>query len=268
MHFFNPVNRMPLVEIIRGEKTDDKTIAKLVKITRNLGKTPIVVKDVSGFLVNRILLPYILEASYLALEGAQITNIDQAMEKFGMPMGPFILADTVGIDVGIKVMHSLHNAYKDRMKISQLMIEIEGHKDLLGKKSNQGFYLYSKNKSNQKPIFNPKIDEIIYNIRKQNNSETKSFYSEEIVERLMLVMINESAKCLEENVVKNASYLDLAMIMGAGFPAFEGGVLRYADKIGINKVVAKLQNLNTKFQLRYQVSNLLLEMAKNNQKFY
>ena len=268
MHFFNPVNRMPLVEIIRGEKTDDKTIAKLVKITRNLGKTPIVVKDVSGFLVNRILLPYILEASYLALEGAQITNIDQAMEKFGMPMGPFILADTVGIDVGIKVMHSLHNAYGDRMKISQLMIEIEGHKDLLGKKSNQGFYLYSKNKSDQKPIFNPKIDEIIYNIRKQNNSETRSFYSEEIVERLMLVMINESAKCLEENVVKNASYLDLAMIMGAGFPAFEGGVLRYADKIGINKIVAKLQNLNTKFQLRYQVSNLLIEMAKNNQKFY
>ncbi len=268
MHFFNPVNRMPLVEIIRGEKTDEKTIAKLVKITRNLGKTPIVVKDVAGFLVNRILLPYILEASYLAQSGAKIIDIDHGLEKFGMPMGPFILADTVGIDVGIKVMHSLHQSYGNRMKISQFMEELQNQKDLLGKKSNKGFYIYDQINPEKLPQYNPEIDEILDKVKKQNNIKETSYSKDQIVERCMIVMINESAKCLQENVVKNASYLDMAMIMGAGFPAFRGGVLRYADKIGIANIISSLKNLENQYGERYKVCELLIEMANNNQKFY
>jgi 3-hydroxyacyl-CoA dehydrogenase/enoyl-CoA hydratase/3-hydroxybutyryl-CoA epimerase len=268
MHFFNPVNRMPLVEIIRGQETDEKTISQLVKITRDLGKTPIVVKDVAGFLVNRILLPYILEATYLAQQGAKIVDIDYALEKFGMPMGPFILADTVGIDVGLKVMHSLFEAYGSRMEISKFMAEFENHRELLGKKTQKGFYVYDQNKSTKKPIYNSEIDQILSKIKSENNFKNTDFSFNEIVERTMLVMINESSKCLEENVVKNASYLDMAMIMGAGFPAFRGGILRYGDKIGIANIVTKLQILETKFSKRYKASDLLIKMAKDNQKFY
>ena len=268
MHFFNPVNRMPLVEIIRGQETDEKTISQLVKITRDLGKTPIVVKDVAGFLVNRILLPYILEATYLAQQGAKIVDIDYALEKFGMPMGPFILADTVGIDVGLKVMHSLYDAYGFRMKISEFMAEFENRRELLGKKTQKGFYIYDQNKSAKKPIYNSEIDQILSKIKSENNIKNTDFCFNEIVERTMLVMINESSKCLEENVVKNASYLDMAMIMGAGFPAFRGGVLRYADKIGVANIVTKLQTLETNYSQRYKASDLLIKMAKDNQKFY
>jgi len=268
MHFFNPVNRMPLVEIIRHPSTNEITIAKLVNITRSIGKTAIVVKDVAGFLVNRILLPYILEATYLVEYGADIVNIDQALEKFGMPMGPFILADVVGIDVGIKVMHSLQEAYGERMKISELMMAFDNQKELLGKKTNKGFYLHQSEKSKEKPKYNPEIDAIINLAQSKNKNNLVNFSNEEIVERCMLVMINESAKCLEEEVVKNANYLDMAMIMGAGFPAFRGGILRYADKIGISSIVEKLQKLENQFGSRYKVSDLLVRMANLQQKFY
>jgi 3-hydroxyacyl-CoA dehydrogenase/enoyl-CoA hydratase/3-hydroxybutyryl-CoA epimerase len=261
MHFFNPVNRMPLVEVIRGEKTSDETIATIVKLSKKLGKTPIVVKDVAGFLVNRILLPYMNEAAYLLEEGAEIKRIDKALEKFGMPMGPFVLADVVGIDVGVKVAHSLHEGYGERMKVADVLDEIYlNHKELLGKKSGRGFYV-EKN-------VNPEIDGILNVVRQRKNIHQTYFYEYAIIDRCILTMVNEAAKCLEENVVKNVRYLDMAMIMGAGFPAFRGGVLRYADSRGIAKIVAKLQELNQKHGARFEVSKLLLEMAKKNQKFY
>lgn len=268
MHFFNPVNRMPLVEIIRHPSTSDETIAKLVNITRSIGKTAIVVKDVAGFLVNRILLPYILEATYIAELGAGVVEIDKALEKFGMPMGPFILADTVGIDVGVKVMHSLSQAYGLRMQISEFMNAFDNQKELLGKKTNKGFYLHDSKKSQTKPKYNPQIDDILKQVRQKNKDIISDFTEQEISERCMLVMINESAKCLEEGVVKNANYLDYAMITGAGFPAFRGGILRYADKIGISYIVEKLQKLEGQFGQRYQVSDLLINMANRQQKFY
>lgn len=263
MHFFNPVNRMPLVEIIKGEKTSDEAIATAVDLSKKLKKTPIVVKDVAGFLVNRILLPFMNEASYLLQDGANITQIDREIEKFGMPMGPFILADVVGIDVGVKVAHSLYESYGDRMKVSAILDEIySNHKELLGKKSNKGFYIYP-NKEVNKDIY-----QILNNIRESKGIKAINVGALEIVDRSILTMVNEAAKCLEENVVKNARYLDMAMIMGAGFPAFRGGVLKYADNIGISNIVEKLQKLNEKFGSRFEVSKLLIEMAKNNQKFY
>ncbi len=264
MHFFNPVNRMPLVEVIRGEKTSDSTIATIVKLSKKLGKTPIVVKDVAGFLVNRILLPYMNEAAYLLQEGAEINRVDAVIEKFGMPMGPFILADVVGVDVGVKVAHSLQEAYGQRMRVADILDEIyNNHKELLGKKVGKGFYIHGA-----KAVLNHQIDSILSSLRKAKNIHQIFIRDEEILDRCILTMVNEAAKCLEENVVKNARYLDMAMIMGTGFPAFRGGVLRYADSRGIQEIAIKLQELNKKHGARFEVSKLLLEMAKKNQKFY
>jgi 3-hydroxyacyl-CoA dehydrogenase / enoyl-CoA hydratase / 3-hydroxybutyryl-CoA epimerase len=263
MHFFNPVNRMPLVEVIKGEKTSDKTISTIVKLAKKLGKTPIVVKDVAGFLVNRILLPYMNEAAYLLQEGAEIKQVDTIIERFGMPMGPFVLADVVGIDVGVKVSHSLFEAYGQRMRVADVLDEIyNNHKDLLGKKSGRGFYLHPENKENTA------IDKILFDLRRAKNLHPIYIHETEILDRCILTMVNEAAKCLEEGVVKNANYLDMAMIMGAGFPAFRGGILRYADAQGIDNVVKRLQELNKKHGARFEVSQLLIDMAKAGKKFY
>lgn len=263
MHFFNPVNRMPLVEVIRGKKTSDQAISTIVKLSKKLGKTPIVVKDVAGFLVNRILLPYMNEAAYLLQEGAEIKHVDTLIEKFGMPMGPFILADVVGIDVGVKVAHSLFESYGERMRVATILDEIyNNHKELLGKKVGKGFYIHSNNQVNRQ------IDGILSEVRKAKDIHQIYIHDTEILDRCILTMVNEAAKCLEENVVKNARYLDMAMIMGTGFPAFRGGVLRYADSLGIDKVVARLQEFNKKHGARFEVSKLLLEMAQKGQKFY
>ena len=268
MHFFNPVNRMPLVEVIRGEKTSDKAVATVVKLSKKLGKTPIVVKDSAGFLVNRILLPYMNEAAYLLQEGAEIRRVDVLIEKFGMPMGPFVLADVVGIDVGVKVAHSLFEAFGERMRVADILDEIyNNHKNLLGKKSGQGFYFHS-NKEKSYAQVNPEIRQILENLKRKKSLPNYELSDDAIVDRCVLMMINEAAKCLEEDVVKNASYLDMAMIMGAGFPAFRGGILRCADSYGIVKVVEQLQDLRRTHGVRFAVSSLLIEMAEKNQKFY
>jgi 3-hydroxyacyl-CoA dehydrogenase/enoyl-CoA hydratase/3-hydroxybutyryl-CoA epimerase len=266
MHFFNPVNKMPLVEVIRGKNTSDETIQSVVQMAKNLGKTPIVVKDVAGFLVNRILLPFMNEAAYLLQEGAKIKQIDNVIENFGMPMGPFILADVVGIDVGVKVAKSLQESYGERMKVAEILTEIyTNHKNLLGQKTKKGFYIYG---SNDKAIHtNSDIEEILQKLETTKIAK-RNISDEEILDRCILIMVNEAAKCLDEAVVKNAKYLDMAMIMGAGFPAFRGGILRYADDVGIRVVVDKIALLNTRFGLRFEPSKLLISMANENKLFY
>ncbi len=266
MHFFNPVNKMPLVEVIKGEKTSDQTVANVVELSKKLGKVPIVVKDVPGFLVNRILLPYLNEALLLLQEGAEIKNVDNLIEGFGMPMGPFVLADTVGIDIGYKVAKSLENGYGERMKVCDLLKEIVKNKELLGKKSKKGFYKYNKDGKNLG--INSEIHKTIQQIRIKNSISKSSISNPDIVDRCLYIMINEAARCLEENVVKNHRYLDLAMIMGAGFPAFRGGVLKYADQIGISVLVLRLKEFTKLYGERFQPCNLLLEMDRNNQNFY
>lgn len=266
MHFFNPVNRMPLVEVIRGDKTSDNTVASIVTLAKDLGKTPIVVKDVPGFLVNRILLPYINEAGFLSLEGSNFKKVDKIIEKFGMPMGPFTLADVVGIDVGYKVAKILHDGYGDRMKVCPLLEEISHNKELLGKKSNKGFFKY--NKDGKTLSANSEINSVIRRVREKNNIKKSYLNDQDIIDRCMLIMINEASRCLEEGVVKNARYLDMAIIMGAGFPAFRGGILRYADQFGIKHTVGRLKEFSKKYGSRFEPSQLLIDMEKNEQKFY
>jgi len=255
MHFFNPVPRMPLVEIIPGEKTSEETIATVVKLARDAGKTAILVADCAGFLVNRILLPYINESAKLFEEGGNIQEIDKAIEEFGMPMGPFTLADEVGLDVGLNVSKVLENAYGERMavaKILQKMID----KKLLGKKSKRGFYIHE----GKQKVLNPEM--------KSLQLHNKEFNKDEIIDRTILLMVNEASRALEENIVKNASQLDMAMIMGTGFPAFRGGLLKYADFLGINKLYLSLINLEEKYGKRFEPSNLIKKMLHNNETFY
>ena len=264
LHFFNPVNKMPLVEIIAGEKTSPETIEKLLTLTKQLGKTGVVVKDVAGFLVNRILLRYLNEAMYLLQEDLPILAIDNIIEEFGLPMGPFTLADTVGIDIGIKVANSLQQAYGERMQVALLLNALQKEK-LLGKKSGAGFYLYNNNK---KGLVNKRISAILQEIKPQLIKYEQKIDKQMIISRCMYSMINEASKCLEEEVIANPKQLDLAMIFGIGFPAFRGGLLRYADSVGITKVVETLQQLEKIYGNRFAVSDLLLSMAKNNTKFY
>jgi len=268
MHFFNPVNKMPLVEVIRGKKTSDVTIAKVVSLAKSLGKTPIVVKDKAGFLVNRILLPYMNEASYILQENNDIGLIDKLIEDFGMPMGPFLLADVVGIDVGCKVALLLEENFHERMRVSDLLMEIYlNHKNLLGKKTEKGFYIHENNSSTNLKI-NPEISEIIKKLQISKNITSQYILEKDIVERCFMIMINEAARCIEEGIVKDAQYLDMAMIMGTGFPAFRGGILKYADNIGISKVVENLNKFQDKISQRFEVCDLLNEMSSKNQRFY
>ncbi len=266
MHFFNPVNKMPLVEVIRGEKTSDSTVATVVKLSKRLGKTPIVVKDVAGFLVNRILLPYINEAGFLLQDGADLKHVDNLIEDFGMPMGPFVLADTVGIDIGYKVAKILNEGYGDRMAVCHLLGELAKNKDLLGKKSNQGFYKYNKEGKNLG--VNSEISQIVSKVRNADHLHKSHINNHDIIDRCIFIMINEAARCLEENVVKNHRYLDMAMIMGTGFPAFRGGLLRYADEIGIGVVVARLQEFSKAYGSRFEPASLLIKMDHDNKEFY
>ncbi len=261
MHFFNPVNRMLLVEIIAGKETSDQAIVTLVFLSKKLGKVPVVVKDCPGFLVNRILFPYLNEALYLLIEGCPIEKIDQAIVSYGMPMGPLTLLDEVGLDTANKVGKILENGYGKRMEASIFLKEMVEEKKLLGKKNKKGFYLYeSKN-----PLVNSEIFKIVKRYRK---SKKKNFSSEEIVERCFLAMINESAKCLEEGIISKACYLDMATIMGIGFPPFRGGILRYADAFGIEKISKRLTFFYDTYGKRYEVARLLLEMSAKKKKFY
>lgn len=255
MHFFNPVPRMPLVEVIAGEKTSDETVATVVKLSRDAGKTAILVGDCAGFLVNRVLLPYINESARMFREGASILLIDETIEEFGMPMGPFTLADEVGLDVGYKVSKVLEGAYGERMAVAPILTEVIDMK-LLGKKNQKGFYTYN---GKEKRI-NKEVTAIQPRSRPYNKAE--------IIDRAMLIMINEAARVLEESIVKDASQLDMAMIMGTGFPPFRGGLLKYADSLGIEKTYHSLLRLQEKYGNRFEPAELIKSMAENNETFY
>ncbi|WP_415406290.1 3-hydroxyacyl-CoA dehydrogenase NAD-binding domain-containing protein [Sulfurovum sp. CS9] len=255
MHFFNPVAKMPLVEVIAGEKTSEDTIATVVQLAKKLGKTPIKVGECAGFLVNRTLLPYLNEAAKMFEEGENIERIDEILTDFGMPMGPFTLADEVGIDIGEKVSYILHEAYGERMMPSPLLEQMSA-KAWLGKKTGSGFYIHKGRKRSP----NGELEIL--------RSSSVKLKKNIILDRAILIMVNEAARCLEEDVVANAQYLDMAMVMGTGFPAFRGGLLRYADSEGLANIVARLGMLKEQFGERFTPAETLIEMAKNNQTFY
>lgn len=259
MHFFNPVSKMPLIEVIRGEKTSDEAVAAIFQLSKQLGKTPIVVKDSPGFLVNRLLLPYLNEAVHLLNEGVAIPEIDRVLLAFGMPMGPMELIDEVGVDVGEKVSHILCDAFGPRMTPAPINTKVVAA-GRLGKKSGKGIYDYQGPKKTK--VLDPKIYEIV------GVTPNNKMSDEEILERCILPMINEASRCLEEGIVDSAEQVDLGMIMGTGFPPFRGGLLRYADSLGARVIVDRLRKYEAKHGARYEPAPVLVARAEHDQKFY
>lgn len=237
MHFFNPVHRMPLVEVIRGEKSSDEAIAKTVQYALQMGKTPIVVNDCAGFLVNRVLFPYFNGFNLLIEDGVDYKRIDKVMEKFGWPMGPAYLMDVVGIDTGDHAASIIGDAFPDRMKLGRdTIVEVMHKEKRLGQKNGIGFYKYEiDRKGKPKKTIDPSVDSIIARVVKRTIEVT----DEEIVERMMFPMIFECARCLEENIVNTATEVDMGLLLGLGFPPFRTGALKYADSIGIKEIADK-----------------------------
>lgn len=254
-HFFNPVSRMPLIEVIAGAKTSPETVATLFELAKKLGKTPIVVKDGPGFLVNRLLLPYMNEALFLFEEGISVERIDSVMLEFGMPMGPMRLVDEVGIDTAAKVAKILNNAFGARAQASALS-EVLAKSGRLGKKNGKGFYQYENGKEKG-------VDNSILELAKGRTTKSVNLTDGEMIQRMIYPMINEAALALQEGVVKTPGEVDLGMIMGTGFPPFRGGLLRFADNESPKKVAEAL----TKFSAagggeRTKPNQALLEIAR------
>ncbi|HXA17987.1 MAG TPA: 3-hydroxyacyl-CoA dehydrogenase NAD-binding domain-containing protein [Thermoanaerobaculia bacterium] len=258
MHFFNPVDRMPLVEVIRGAKTSDAAMVTVANFARKLGKTVVYCNDGPGFVVNRILGPYMNESGFVLEEGNAIESIDKAMVDFGMPMGPMALLDEVGIDVAAKVARILSAAFGERMEPSHVVAALyeDGR---FGKKNGKGLYLYEAGKR-QGP--DPSVYKLL-NIKSTHPADAQA-----VVERMIFAMVNEAAMILDEKIAASAAELDLAMIMGTGFPPFRGGLLRYADKLGLPYILARLDDLAQKHGKRFLATAALRKLAEKDGKFY
>ena len=268
LHYFSPVDKMPLVEIIPHEGTSDQTISTTVAFAKKQGKTPIVVKDKAGFYVNRILAPYMNEAAILLLAGEPIDKLDKALVNFGFPVGPMQLLDEVGIDVGAKIGPILQADLGDRFAAPPAFSKLldDGR---LGKKVDKGFYLYGKNVKKgfmQKGQKGKQVDESIYTLL--NLKPAGSLSADEIAKRCTYMMLNEAARCVDEGIVRNARDGDIGAIFGIGFPPFLGGPLRYIDKIGAKSLVAQLTQLSKQYGERYAPCEALVTMAENGTSFY
>ena len=266
MHFFNPVNKMPLVEIIRGKDTSDNTIATVVAYAAKMGKSPIVVNDCPGFYVNRVLFPYFAGFSQLVLEGADFAAIDKVMEKqFGWPMGPAYLLDVVGVDTADHCTAVMSAGFPTRMKkIDNDPVSVLYSNERLGQKNGKGFYDHVKDKRGR-PMKVPA--ETAYELFSSHSADKKEFSSDEIIARLMIPMVNEVVRCIEEGVVATAEEADMGLIYGIGFPPFRGGAIRYLETLGLENFIAMADKYADLGEI-YQVTDGLRAMAKSGKSFF
>lgn len=261
LHYFSPVDKMPLVEVIAHDKTSPETIATTVAFARKQGKTPIVVKDGAGFYVNRILALYMNEAANLLLEGEPVEKLDKALSKFGFPVGPITLLDEVGIDVGAKISPILQRELGERFEAPAAFDKLiaDGRK---GKKVEKGFYRYGAAvKKGRK-----EVDTSVYALLGIQPSGRLS--SEQISNRCMVQMLNEAVRCLEEGIIASARDGDIGAIFGIGFPPFLGGPFRYIDSLGVTALVADLRRYEQQFGARFTPCAMLLSMAEEGRTFY
>ena len=259
LHYFSPVDKMPLAEIITHEGTSNETIATTVALAKKQGKTPIVVKDGAGFFVNRILAPYMNEAARLVLAGEPIEHVDKALLKFGFPVGPVTLLDEVGIDVGAKVAAILRKELGERFEPPAAFDKLIDD-DRKGKKNQKGFYQYGKG------VKGKPVDKSVYSLL--NIEPQQKLEREEIAELCILPMLNEAAYCLQEGIIRSPRDGDIGSVFGIGFPPFRGGPFRYMDEMGIGALVAKLEKLAEQRGDRYKPAPLLVEMAEQQRRFY
>ncbi len=260
IHFFNPVNRMQLVEVVRGARTSDAALDTALTFVKAIGKLPVLVNDSPGFLVNRILLPYMVEAVRIFNEGIDVNRLDRLMLDFGMPMGPARLSDEVGLDVAQHVAVDLQNRLPKPVPINDTLVRMID-KGWFGKKSGTGFYVFPKEKgAKEQP--NPALAELQTSGKAQQQSDAT------LVDRMVLVMINEAARCLEEGVVDAPEDVDFGMIFGTGWAPFRGGPLRYADTLGSAEIVKRLERLQAEVAPYFEPCAKLREMARTDARFY
>ena len=258
MHFFSPVEKMPLLEVIPGKETNADTIVTAVRFGRRMGKTVIVVRDRPGFWVNRILAPYMNEAGQLLNEGTPIEAIDRTMTRYGFPVGPISLLDEVGIDVAQKVSGVMHDAFGERLRPPPVIDTLIGD-GRLGRKNGRGLYRYKKGKKKGP-------DQSVYRLLGVRRKEEVS--PETIEQRLLYAMLNEAAMAVGEDIVRSPRDGDIGAIFGIGFPPFRGGPLRVIDTLGAARVVDVLQSLAAMYGARFAPCDILVEQAKANGKFY
>jgi 3-hydroxyacyl-CoA dehydrogenase/enoyl-CoA hydratase/3-hydroxybutyryl-CoA epimerase/enoyl-CoA isomerase len=266
MHFFNPVHKMPLVEIIRGEKTSDATVSATVAATLKMGKTPIVVNDCPGFLVNRVLFPYFAGFSQLLIDGADFTAVDKVMEKvFGWPMGPAYLLDVVGMDTADHASSVMSDGIPERMqKIENDPVTLLYKAERYGQKNGKGFYDFSLDKRGRPT---KKASPEAYALFEGHVADRKDFDKEEIIARVMIPMANEAIRCLEEGIVASAAEADMALLFGLGFPPFRGGIFRYIETMGLANFVA-LADKYASLGPIYQISDGVREMAAAGKSYF
>ena len=254
VHFFNPVHKMQLVEIIKGDCTSKETVGKAVEFTKQIGKLPVVVKDSPGFLVNRILMPYLIEAVYLSSIGIEVDRVDKLLRDFGMPMGPFRLIDEVGGDVCQHVADDLLARLDTKFPNSNALRKMIENGDF-GKKTGKGFYIYKNGPSNG------------VNGKYKREIKQLPFSDEVIIDRLVLIMVNEAVRCLQEEIVGSPRDIDFGMIMGTGWAPFRGGPMRYLDSEGALNIFNRLKELEKKSKY-FKPCELLSEYSNNDKKFY
>ncbi|CCW29645.1 fatty acid oxidation complex subunit alpha FadJ [Xenorhabdus nematophila] len=267
LHYFSPVDKMPLVEVIPHAGTSEKTIATAVALAKKQGKTAIVVGDKAGFYVNRILTPYINEAGYCLVAGEPIDHIDKALVNFGFPIGPINLLDEVGIDVGTKIIPILVEQLGNRFTAPDILAAIlkDNRK---GKKNRRGFYSYVSKKGLLK-FFSKgikEVDESIYSLLKIKPAAKMS--PADIAQRCVMLMLNEAVRCLDENIIRSPRDGDIGAVFGIGFPPFLGGPFRYIDHLGSDKVVGILRHLESQYGERFTPCEGLIRMAEQKKKFY
>src|SRR6476469_7040736 len=281
LHFFNPVSRMKLVEVVVGTETSDDTIARALAFVRQIAKLPVTVRDNPGFLVNRVLFPYLLEAAELFENGTSAQEIDDSLSQWGMPMGPLRLIDEIGVDITVDIANTLETAYGKRDRASKILREMQSAK-LLGRKSGAGFYKYEgKSQTENSEIEKWRhISAVIPSEVEGSRGETSKVTQRdpstllrsaqddggEKANRLMFLMVNESARCLEEKVVASPEDADYGMILGTGFPVWRGGPLRFAEHFGIKKVVEEMEIL-ARTNEKYVPCNFLREHAQKGTKY-
>jgi 3-hydroxyacyl-CoA dehydrogenase len=257
MHFFNPAHRMPLVEVIWREATQKGIIAAAMRFAKTIRKTPVLVKNREGFLVNRIFIPYLKEAFWLLEDGADPGVMDSAMVEFGFPMGPLTLSDMAGLDILAHVDRVMSRVFPTHGSLSAVAVRLveQGH---LGQKSGAGVYKYEK--GDYTPHCHDVAERILAQVRRETGRALREVGKDEITDRLVLRMVNEAFYCLEEGIAQRESDIDAAMVLGTGFPDFRGGVLKYARDLGLENVLARLVKLERKLGARFAPSRILHEM--------
>jgi 3-hydroxyacyl-CoA dehydrogenase/enoyl-CoA hydratase/3-hydroxybutyryl-CoA epimerase len=261
MHYFSPVHKMPLLEVVRTKLSDPFAIATAVALGKRQGKTVIVVRDGAAFYTTRILVPYLNEAAHLLAEGSSIEAVDKAMIDWGFPVGPFQLMDEVGIDVGAHVGGVTQAAFGERMRPPEVLSGLHAdHRK--GKKNARGFYLYGTAAPKRKTV-----DPTVYSVLGLT-PKPSAFTADEIALRCGLAMVNEALRCHGDGIVRSARDGDIGAIFGVGFPPFRGGPFRYVDVLGSVEVLRRMRSLEQRFGTRFEPAPLLVDMARAGKRFY